>query len=266
MGDVSPVYLLLAAIVCSIAARLKLVRAAWEIGKGWGIAVACIPLAPWIFLMKHQELRSEGLALRRLAGVCFLIFGALTASQGTDSLNQLWTLVPEKLRPAEYRFAGSVELIPDRAEGEEEMAPEAAAESETHPPVTTLKSKATPEEKKNFFTRIAALVQSSSPGAAKSPAAIATTAPAATTAAAAPAEPALPAGPSLSERVTANQAEFARLAEVYEGLKKERGYLKKWDQDQIKGYNELAAKYQTELAKARAEQVELNKQIALVKK
>jgi hypothetical protein len=42
--------------------------------------------------------------------------------------------------------------------------------------------------------------------------------------------------------------------------------LKKWDQDQIKAYNEQAAKYQADLAKARADQVELNKQIALVKK
>jgi recombinational DNA repair ATPase RecF len=68
--------------------------------------------------------------------------------------------------------------------------------------------------------------------------------------------------PSYAERVAANQQEFARLSEVYESLKRERGYLRKHDDEGIRAYNAEAAKYQADLAKARAEQTELIKLVA----
>jgi hypothetical protein len=75
--------------------------------------------------------------------------------------------------------------------------------------------------------------------------------------AAPPAVQATPAPPSYGERVASNQKEFARLAAVYDSLKLERGYLRKHDDEGIKAYNALVATYQTDLAKARAEQTEL---------
>lgn len=74
--------------------------------------------------------------------------------------------------------------------------------------------------------------------------------------------PPLPVPMTLAERAAANQREFARLEEVYEWLKRERGYLKKGDQAAVAEYNTAAAKYQAALAKARAEQTELMKLVA----
>lgn len=74
--------------------------------------------------------------------------------------------------------------------------------------------------------------------------------------------PPLPVPMTLAERAAANQREFARLEEVYESLKRERGYLKKGDQAAVTEYNTAAAKYQAALAKARAEQTELMKLVA----
>lgn len=74
--------------------------------------------------------------------------------------------------------------------------------------------------------------------------------------------PPLPIPMTLAERAAANQQEFKRLEDVYEGLKRERGYLKKGDQAAVEAYNTAAAKYQAALAKARAEQTELMKLVA----
>ena len=74
--------------------------------------------------------------------------------------------------------------------------------------------------------------------------------------------PPLPIPMTLAERAAANQQEFKRLEDVYEALKRERGYLKKGDQAAVEAYNTAAAKYQAALAKARAEQTELMKLVA----
>ena len=223
MDSLSPIYLLLAAVVCSFVGRALLVRAAWEISKGWGLAVIFVPLAPMFFLMNYKELRGEGKNWRTASVILFLAFMGITGSTG--SFSDLWEIVPNSLRPAKY------------AEHQDSSPEEAAAE---------------------------AAVESPEDGSAPAK-------PAATPAVVAAAAPVIPVatpppGPTLAQRLAANQAEFKRLAEVYEGLKKERGYLKKWDQEAINSYNDEAKKYQTALAAARAEQVELNKQIVLVKK
>ena len=53
--------------------------------------------------------------------------------------------------------------------------------------------------------------------------------------------------------------EFERLAEWYDTLKHERGYLRKSDAEGIAAYNAEAAKYQGAVKLAQAEQAELNK-------
>jgi hypothetical protein len=194
MAAPSPVFLLLAALICSMIGRGFLFRAALSISKAWGIAVLCVPLAPFFFRRNYKELAHEGQNWRTGATILAVLFFAITGSSG--SVSELWDLVPENLRPAS--------LV-------EETEPEADDAGEV---------------------------------------------------ADATAVPATPMPPSYSERVAANQREFARLGEVYDTLKLERGYLRKHDREGIEAYNLLAAKYQADLAKARTEQKELNNLVA----
>jgi hypothetical protein len=64
---------------------------------------------------------------------------------------------------------------------------------------------------------------------------------------------------SPQERMDANRREFERLAEWYDNLKHERGYLRKGDTAALAAYNAEAAKYQTALQLARTEEAELAK-------
>jgi len=191
MDSISPVYLLLAAVVCSCVGRALLIRAAWEISKPWGFAVLCVPLAPMFFRMNYKELAHEGQHWRTATTIFGVLFIAITGSSG--SLNDLWSIVPEKFRPA------------------------------------------------------SSLIETVEPDEHDAPAIVVA---------------ATPAPPSYAERVAANQREFARLSEVYETLKRERGYLRKHDQEGIQAYNVRAAKYQADLVDARAEQTELIKLVA----
>ena len=62
-----------------------------------------------------------------------------------------------------------------------------------------------------------------------------------------------------AERIEANHKEFERLAEWYDNLRHERGYLKKGDTAAVEAYNAEAAKYQAALQLAKVEQAELAK-------
>jgi len=241
----SPAYLLLAAFICSMIGRALLIRAAWEISKPWGIAVLCVPFAPMFFRMNYKELAHEGKGWRTMTTVFMVSFMAITGSRG--SMNDLWAIVPEKFRPAEMVAKEAPESAPASAEDAADGSKQEAAPA-----------------KSGFFTRIKDRVTGASPAEETAPAkptVVATNMPATTSAPAA-----TPAPPTLAERMTANQQEFARLSEVYDNLKIERSYLKKWDQDAIKAYNEQAAKYQAALTKARADQTDINKQLTLAKK
>jgi hypothetical protein len=185
----SPLFLLLAAFVCSLVGRGFLIRAALSISKEWGIAVMCVPFAPFFFRRKHKALAHEGHNWRTCAAIFTVLF--LVIAGRTASVDGLWALVPERFRPASL----TEEWIP-----EEVVAVTAA-------PVT-------------------------------------------------------PAPPSYGERVASNQKEFVRLAAAYDSLKLERGYLRKHDREGIEAYNLQVARYQTDLAKARAEQKELNSLVA----
>jgi hypothetical protein len=66
----------------------------------------------------------------------------------------------------------------------------------------------------------------------------------------------------LADRVDANRKEFERLAEWYDALKHERGYLRKNDVEGTEAYNDEAAKYQAAVQAAKLEQSNLNKLMA----
>jgi len=63
----------------------------------------------------------------------------------------------------------------------------------------------------------------------------------------------------LAERSEANRRELERLAEWYDQLKHERGYLRKHDEDGIAAYNDEAAKYQAAVTAAKNEQAAIAK-------
>jgi len=284
MDSLSPAWLLLAVLICSMIGRFMIIRAAWEISKPWGLAVLCVPLAPLVFRMKYKELAGEGQHWRTATTVLFLAFVGITGSTG--SIDDFWDVVPQKWRPAQYAehqepVVSDEPSTASAAEEPEERDEEAAAVATAGQPAPAMASaQATPVlGHKGFMTRIATLVSPAAAQAATTPATPtipATPAPPAS----APPPPAQPVGgtpiatlmpplkiaPTWSQRVATNQAEFARLGEVYETLKKEKGYLKKWDNEAINAYNAEAAKYQAALVAARAEQSELMKQSAVAKK
>src|SRR5687767_7967905 len=98
MSVPSPLFLLLAAFICSLVGRGFLIRAALGVSKAWGIAVLCVPLAPFFFRRNYKELAHEGQAWRTGATIFAVLFLAITGSSG--SVDELWALVPENLRPA----------------------------------------------------------------------------------------------------------------------------------------------------------------------
>ena len=73
---------------------------------------------------------------------------------------------------------------------------------------------------------------------------------------------AMPAAPKVldpTERIEANRREFERLAEWYDNLKHERGYLRKGDNEGVEAYNASVLKYQAAMQIAKNEQAELVK-------
>ncbi len=257
MDSISPAWLLLAALVCSLVARFMIVRAAFSISKGWGFAVIFLPLAPMFFRWNYKELAHEGKSWGFATAFFAAAFFVVTGSTG--SADELWSLVPEKWRPAEYAShemaeEPETEVIAKSAEEPEEGDGAEAPGTVPTPQVAVAKIAPAPA-KPGFFGRIAAMMHAQ-PAAPAAPGKTSTK-PAATPA---------PAAPTFAQRVAVNQAEFARLGVVYENLKKEKGYLRKWDNEAITAYNAEAAKYQAALAAARAEQTELNKRASVAKK
>jgi pyruvate/2-oxoglutarate dehydrogenase complex dihydrolipoamide acyltransferase (E2) component len=214
--------------------RALLIRAAWEISKGWGIAVLCLPLAPAFFRWTYKELAHEGQSWRTAATAFGILFFAITGSSG--SLDELWTIVPERFRPASLAVTSEPTV----------QAANASDEAAT----------AQPLGRKGAFLR---------KQAAETTAVAATPVVAATPAVVPEVVQLTPVIRPLAERMVANQREFARLGEMYEQLKKDRGYLRKGDQEAVATFNTEAAKYQYALAAARTEQMELNKQFVAKK-
>jgi hypothetical protein len=97
----------------------------------------------------------------------------------------------------------------------------------------------------------------SSPVAAASPSPAPAPTPSKAVAAAASAMPAAPKILSPAERTEANRREFVRLAEWYDRLKHELGYLRKGDAQAVEAYNAEAAQYQAALQLAKTEEADL---------
>jgi hypothetical protein len=207
---------------CSIVGRLLLMRAAFSISKGWGVSVLLVPLAPMFFRLNYKELAHEGKNWR-MATILFTVLFFIVGGSGSPSD------IPAMLS---HREEASVLAEVGPANGASAAASPAAAKAGPVPVVVA----------KGLIAKVVALVH-----------------PAATPAPVVP--KATPAPPTLAERTAANQREFARLEEVYEHLKTERGYLRKADDAGIAAYNTEAAKYHAAVAAARAEQTELNKQL-----
>jgi len=222
-----PVLLLAAALLCSLVGRILIVGSAFNISTGWGMAVLFAPLGPGFFRQKYEDICKPTQYWRMAVGPLMLLFFVTGGS--LDSFQSLL----EVGKPS----APSGNVISS-------LLGQKPAVQATPAPAPVL-AQATPEPK-------------ATPAVAKAtPAPKATPSPA-VAAAAAKMAPALTIQ-EISDRIEANQREFARLAEWYDQLKHERGYLRKHDEDAIAAYNDEAAKYQAAVTAAKAEQATIAK-------
>lgn len=260
MNSIPPVVFLLAALLCSLIGRLMLVRAAWGVSTVWGLTVLAAPFGPFLFRLKDRALAQSGVYWR-LASVplvaCFFFAG------GTDAVRELDDLKFWEKQPAiAAETVGTEPKVAGNAPG---AAAPAAGKRVTLLDRLLFAKKL---EKLSDPTTAASVAPAPTPAATPALAgAPASPAPSATPAAiASPViatlTPPIPIPMTLAERAAANQQEFKRLEDVYESLKRERGYLRKGDQAAVVEYNAAAARYQAALAKARAEQTELMKLVA----
>jgi len=225
MPAIPAIAFLLAFLVCSLIGRMLLVKAAFGVSPPWGLAVLFVPFGPFFFRMKHREMAHPTRHWRRGATVLLLLF--FVNGGNADSLHALTDF------------------------GKNEPTIAAAGDTQFHLPVPS---------------KVVAAVTQPAPAAPATPAPSATpaaSAPAATPSkAVAAAVAGMPPAPKVlnpAERLEANRKEFARLAEWYDNLKHERGYLRKGDTAAVEAFNVEAAKYQTALQLAKTEQADLAK-------
>ncbi|HSI12336.1 MAG TPA: hypothetical protein VK961_09845 [Chthoniobacter sp.] len=233
MHAIPVIAFLLAALACSLVGRILLVTTAFGVSTGWGFTVLLVPFGPLIFRIKHRELAQPTRYWRLGSGILFILF--IVNGGSANSVTSLFQQ-GDKQGPTEEASAGDTHFhLP---------VPSKIVAALTHPE--------------------AAAEAPSAPADAKPTAASPTPskAVAASTAAMAPAPKVL----SPAERVDANHKEFERLADWYENLRRERGYLKKGDTAAVEAFNADAAKYQAALQLAKIEQAELAKLTATAKK
>ncbi|MEP6670435.1 MAG: hypothetical protein ABJF10_14845 [Chthoniobacter sp.] len=225
MPAIPAIAFLLAFLACSLVGRLLLVKAAFGVSPPWGLAVLLVPFGPFFFRMKHREIAHPTRHWRRGAMLLLVLF--FVNGGNADSVHAL----------TEFGKTGGPIA--------------AAGDTQFHLPVPA---------------QVVAAVGQPAPVPAATPAPPAAGAPAATPskAVAASASTMSPAPKVLSpaERIEANRKEFERLAEWYDNLKHERGYLRKGDDAGVAAFNVDAAKYQTALQLAKTEQAELAKLMA----
>jgi hypothetical protein len=213
--------------------RILLVTTAFGVSTGWGLTVLFVPFGPLVFRMKHRELAQPTRYWRLGSGILFLLFIVNGGSAGSIT---------------------SLFQKPD-AQGATEEA--SAGDTHFHLPVPS--------------KVVAALTHPDAPADAKPATADSKPATAAPTPSKAVADSAAAMAPApklltIGERFEANQKEFERLADWYENLRRERGYLKKGDTAAVEAFNLDAAKYQTALQLAKIEQSELTKLKTTAKK
>ena len=225
MSAIPAVAFLAAALLTSLIGRALLVKAAFGVNAGWGLTVMFVPFGPLFFRMNYREQAYPTRYWRMATGPLLLLFfldGGSAAS--LQSLTQFGKSETTEASSDDTHFHLPVpgKLIA--------LAFAQAAPATTPTPTTTPESAGTTS---------------------------ATPTPSKAVAAAASAMSAAPKVLSPAERVEANRKEFERLAEWYDALKHERGYLRKGDTAAVDAFNQEAAKYQTALQLAKNEQAEL---------
>ena len=215
------------------------------------------PFGPLFFRMKHRELAYSTRYWRWATGPLMLLFfvdgGTTTSLQALTDLTNLGKSAAANTAKTTVAEAGDTHFhlpVPSKVIAAAFGHPDPVAETSPATSATSRRPHRPPYR--------------TAPPA--TPAPVATTAPPAPEAtpsqavvAAASAMPAAPKVLSPAERFDANRREFERLAEWYDNLNHERGYLRKGDTDAVVAYNAEAAKYQAALQLAKNEQAELNK-------
>ncbi len=237
MPAIPTVLILLGAFLAvSFIGRILLVTAAFGVSTAWGFTVLLVPFGPVIFRWNYRELAYPTRYWRRGAMLLLVLFvingGSKESMQTLTNFGKTGTVVAS---------AGDTQFhlpVPGKV-----VAAAAAQTDHTDPMAFSLP--ALPKAAASVAAAPATPVPAATPSKA--------------VAAASATMPAAPTMLSAAERTEANRREFERLAEWYDTLKHERGYLRKNDTEAIEAYNVEAAKYQTALQLAKTEQADLAK-------
>jgi hypothetical protein len=239
MFAIPAIALLAGAVLCLLVGRFLLIKGALGIGRGWLATVLFVPFGPVIFAFKYPEPARSTQLWRHATAFLFLLFfldggnvqslyslkdfgksGAVVQSAGDTHFH---LPAPGKLVAATVRANGT------------SLAAGTPVKPKVAPPTTPAPTP-TP--------------------APATPAHVATPSPAAAAVAQMPPAPKVL---TPSERIQANRQEFERLAEWYDNLKHEHGYLRKHDVEAIDAYNAEVRRYQTALQLAKNEQIAVSR-------
>lgn len=230
--------LLAGAGLCFVVGRFLLLRKALGAGMGWLCAVLLVPFGPLYFRSEYPDLARSTPLWRRAAVVFLLLFfldgGNLRALRSLKDFGKPGA-VQESAGDTDFHLSTPDKLVAATV-GADGVTSNAGTPGKptVAPPTTPAPS---PEP-----TRAAP-----PPTAPPSPAV-----------AAAIAHMALaPKVQTRDERILANRQEFQRLADWYDRLKHERGYLRKGDDDAADAYNAEVRGYETALQLAKTEQAAL---------
>jgi hypothetical protein len=237
MPAIPAVYFLIATLACSFVGRALLVRAAFGVNFGWGMTVLLIPFGPLFFRFSHRELAYPTRYWRMATGPLLLLFflngGTIASLHSLTSFGKSGTMeasagdthfhlpVPSQVVAEAFKEA---KVHKDDADGVEAVGTTAA----TAPTAPTAPVAPTATPSKAVTAALSAM-------------AIA------------------PKILNPAERKEANRREFEHLAEWYDNLKHQRGYLRKGDTAAVEAYNLEAARYQTALQLAKTEEADLTK-------
>jgi hypothetical protein len=230
MPAIPAIYFLIAALACSFIGRALLVRAAFGVSVWWGLTVLAVPFGPLFFRFSYRELAYPTRYWRMATGPLLLLFllngGSMTSLQSVTNFSK-----------------------PDGVVA-------SAGDTHFHLPVPSqVVAEAMKEAKMHKDDADTASAGGSAPTAPAMP----TATPSKAVVAAMAAMPTAPKLLNPAERKEANRREFERLAEWYDNLKHERGYLRKGDTAAVEAYNAEAARYQTALQLAKTEEADLAK-------
>ena len=250
MPAIPAVVFFVALLLCSFLGRVLLVNAAFGVSTGWGFTVLFVPFGPLFFGMKYRDLAYPTRYWRwATAPLTVLFFANGGATMPFPSFTDLMNLGKRAVSATTTAAAaGDTHFhlpVPGKVVAAlghtDPMAEAGIATSSTPKPTATPPATVAPT------------------AAASAPAATPAATPSKAVAAAASTMPEAPKLLSPAERFEANRRECERLAEWYDNLKHERGYLRKGDTEAVEAYNVEAAKYQAALQLAKNEQAELAK-------